>query len=475
MSMDKYFLSLLPSLTLLLISSLFISSSHASTFPLFSKKAPTAEHHSLEKNSPDELPLDDIQQFVTAIAAIKHYYIKPTEDHTLFDNAISGMVTQLDPHSSFLNAKELKELTDSVAGEYTGVGIELTAEDGLLKVISPIDDSPAAKAGVQAGDLIIKINGKFVRDISITEAIKRIKGKPGTAVTLTLISKIGGKPKELQVTREVIHFSSIKSKLLDNRFGYVRIVFFQGPLKQDLQKAITQLKKQSQNQMRGLILDLRNNPGGLLDASGDVADAFLNAKKLDPRYKNLIVYTKGRIPSTDIALKATPGDLINGLPMVVLINGGSASASEIVAGALQDYHRAVIMGTRSFGKGSVQTVIPISPDTAIKLTTALYYTPSGRAIQAEGIEPDVVIPPLSVTSKELDQYIDIDESNYENHLDNGHAPTLKNSKKESDDILLLAKNDYQLYEAIIMLRGMGALSPRSPANMKIKPLQKTSP
>jgi carboxyl-terminal processing protease len=413
-----------------------------------------------EQDSHNSLPFEDIQQFVTAIAAIKHYYIKPTKDHSLFDNAISGMVSELDPHSTFLNAKELKELTSSVSGEYTGIGIELTTEKGLLKVISPIDGSPAAKAGIKAGDLIIKVNGKLVRDLSITEAIKRIKGKPGTTVALTVLPQGGGTPKKLDIKRQVIKFSSIKSKLIDNDYGYVRIAFFQGPLKKDLHKALKKLKKQSKNKMKGLILDLRNNPGGLLDASGEVADAFLDSKKLNPKYKDLIVYTKGRIPSADTALKAHPGDLIRGLPMVVLINGGSASASEIVAGALQDYRRAVIMGTRSFGKGSVQTVIPISEHTAIKLTTALYYTPSGREIQAQGITPDVIIPPISVKQEDLDKYIDIDEADYDNHLQNGKNNHKKASKKQNHANLKLAKKDYQLYEAVVMLRGMSAVNNR---------------
>ncbi|MDF1654503.1 MAG: S41 family peptidase [Coxiellaceae bacterium] len=426
------------------------------------KKAVAPSEQTLADDSHESLPFEDIQQFVTAIAAIKHYYIKPVEDKTLFNNAIAGMVSELDPHSTFLSTDELKELHNSVSGEYTGIGIELTTDKGLLKVVSPIDETPAFKAGVKSGDLIVKINGKLVRDLTTLEAINRIKGKPGTTVSLTIVRKGNDKPKVIKITRKKILFSSLKTKLLDNNYGYVRIIFFQGPLKQNLTKAIAKLKKQSNGKLKGFILDLRNNPGGLLDASADVADAFLNSKKLTKKYKDYIVYTKGRIPSSDNYLKATPGDMLPGVPMVVLINGGSASASEIVAGALQDYRRAIIMGTRSFGKGSVQTVIPISKTTAIKLTTALYYTPSGRVIQAQGIQPDVVIPQLNVSQKDLDKYIDIDEADYENHLGNGNADDFKKKeqqlKKNRQADIALAKKDYQLYEAIMMLRGMSAVN-----------------
>ncbi len=445
-----------------LLSIAFFSLSAAPKTPKPPVKALAPSEQTLDSDSHESLPFEDIQQFVTAIAAIKHYYIKPVEDKELFNNAISGMVSELDPHSTFLTTEELKELHNSVSGEYTGIGIELTTDKGLLKVVSPIDESPAFKAGVKSGDLIVKINGKLVRDLTTLEAINRIKGKPGTFVSLTILRKGDDKPKVMKITRQKISFSSLKTKLLDNNYGYVRIIFFQGPLKQNLHKAIAKLKKQSKGKLKGFILDLRNNPGGLLDASADVADAFLNSKKLSKKYKDYIVYTKGRIPSSDNSIKATPGDVLGGVPMVVLINGGSASASEIVAGALQDYRRAVIMGTRSFGKGSVQTVIPISKTTAIKLTTALYYTPSGRVIQARGIQPDVVIPQLNVTQKDLSKYIDIDEEDYANHLTNVDSDTIQKEedklKAERKADIALAKKDYQLYEAVMMLRGMSAVN-----------------
>ncbi len=413
-------------------------------------------------NAEQMLPFEDIQQFVTAIAAIKHYYIKPVEDKDLFNNAISGMVSELDPHSTFLSTSELKELNNSVSGKYTGIGIELTTEKGLLRIVSPIDETPAFKAGLQPGDLIVKINGKLVKDISTLEAINRIKGLPGTTVTLTILRQDSTAPKVVKIKRQVINFTSIRSKLYNNNYGYIRILFFQGPLKKNLTKAIAKLKKQSHGKLKGVILDLRNNPGGLLDASADVADAFLNTKTMGNKYNDNIVYTKGRVASADNNIKATPGDLLNGTPMIVLINGGSASASEIVAGALQDYRRAVIMGTRSFGKGSVQTVIPISKTTAIKLTTALYYTPSGRVIQARGIQPDVVVPPLTVSEKDLSKFLNLDEAAYENHL-SGNEITDAMKKEDAQtlqrhkDDIKLAKKDYQLYEALTMLRGMSAV------------------
>lgn len=414
------------------------------------------------KSTADALPFEDIQQFVTAIAAIKHYYIEPVKDKTLFNNAIAGMVSELDPHSSFLTTDELKELNSSVAGKYTGIGIELTTDKGLLKVVSPIDETPAFKAGLKSGDMIVKINGKLVKDLTTLEAINRIKGKPGTSVSLTILRQGTEKPKVIDVKRQVIKFSSIRSKLYNDHYGYIRIIFFQGPLKRDLTKAIAKLKKQSNGQLKGIILDLRNNPGGLLDASADVADAFLDSKTMANKYDDYIVYTKGRIPSSDNYIKAHPGDLLDGTPMVVLINGGSASASEIVAGALQDYRRAVIMGTRSFGKGSVQTVIPISNTTAIKLTTALYHTPSGRVIQARGIQPDVVVPQLEVSEKDLSKFLDIGEADYDNHI--GNSLITDAMKKEDEQIkqrriddISLAKKDYQLYEALTMLRGMSAV------------------
>ncbi len=409
-----------------------------------------------------QIPREEIQQFVTAIAVIKHYYIKNVADKKLFNSAIEGMLSKLDPHSTFLDEDALKNLQSSVSGKFVGVGIELTIKDNALRVIAPLEGTPAAKAGIKPDDLIIKVNNKLVQNMSLQEAIKNIKGERGTFVDLTILRKGADKPLIKKVKRDTINVIMVKNKMLEDGYGYVRIALFQGPVTKNLHKAIKKLLKESNGTLKGLVLDLRSNPGGLLQASAGVADTFIDANKLTKKYHDLLVYTKGRIQGSDVSYKAHSGDMIKGTPMVVLINGGSASASEIVAGALQDYKRAVIMGTRSFGKGSVQTVIPINKESAIKITTALYYTPNGNVIQARGIIPDVSVPALEVSDKNLKDLISIDESDYQNHLVNGDAikekERLTKLKKKREDELNLAKEDYQLYEALMMLKGMDAIS-----------------
>ncbi len=406
-----------------------------------------------------QLPEDQIKQFVQAIAVIKHYYIKKTTDKTLFSNAIRGMVSHLDPHSSYLDEDDLKELQTAVSGKFVGIGVELTTDGEMLKVISPLEGTPAAQAGIKANDLIIKVNSKLVQNMSLREAISHIKGKRGTKVKLTILRKNEKKPLKLTVTRNTIKLVTVKKKLLENNYGYIRITFFQGAVQQALKSAIQQLFKESNGTLSGLILDLRNNPGGLLKAGAQVANTFLDAKHLH-QYHNVIVSTKERTKGNSIKLQATEGDIIPNVPLVVIINGGSASASEIVAGALQDYKRAVIIGTRSFGKGSVQTVLPISNYTAIKLTTALYHTPSGRVIQAQGILPDVTVPELTVSKHDIQGLLNIDESDYQNHLNSKNKINIekrnlliKLHKKEFE----LAKQDYQLYEALTILKSIHSL------------------
>ena len=409
----------------------------------------------------DQLPKKDVQRFVTAIALIHHYYIKNVSNEKLFNNAINDMIASLDPHSSYLDANDLKELRTTISGEFVGVGIELTiSKDGILKVISPLDDSPAACTGIKPNDYIIKINDQLVQNISLPEAVSRIKGKKGTMLKLTVLRKGIDNPLIFNIKREPIHLISVKSKMLEPGYGYIRITFFQGPVKKQLYSAIDQLKKEADGHLNGLVLDLRNNPGGLLNVSAEVADSFLNADKTH-RYHDYIVYTKGRVPGADIRVKASGSDIIPNTPMIVLINGGSASASEIVAGALQDYKRAIIMGTPSFGKGSVQTVLPIGNNEAIKLTTALYYTPAGREIQAKGIIPNVTVPELKVKPAELG--LTFDEANFQNHLLNNMLPKKNETKTEEEKNLLhiqlqLAKTDYQLYEALLMLQGLNTHS-----------------
>lgn len=404
-----------------------------------------------------QLPADQVQRFINAIGIIKHYYITDPSDKTLFDNAIKGMVENLDPHSAYLDADELKDLETAVSGEFVGIGVELTSQDGVLKVISPVEGSPADKAGMKPGDIIIKIDNKIVQNMSLREAVSRIKGKKGTKVQLTILRKGADKPINLTIKRETIKMETIKKRMLDDHYGYIRLTFFQGPVDTDLVKAIKEL--QAKNQLRGLILDLRNNPGGLLEVSAKVADEFLDNDKTG-QYNHLIVYTKGRIPGSDMEIKTTGHDITNGLPLIVLINGGSASASEIVAGALQDYHRAILMGTVSFGKGSVQTVLPLG-DGAIKLTTALYHTPSGRVIQAKGIQPDVMVPQLQVNAGNQPPTLNIDEGAYSNHLagenDANMANSAKEYQKERDAEIALAKDDYQLFSAYMMLKGISSV------------------
>ncbi len=405
-----------------------------------------------------QLPRQEIDRFVTAISLIKQYYIKSPTDEALFSDAIKGMVSNLDPHSAYLDAEDLKDLETAVSGEFVGIGVELTTENGILKVISPIDGTPAARAGLKPNDLIIKIDNELVQNMTLEEAVNKIKGNKGTKVTLTIIRKGSDQPITLTIMRDTVKVQSLQYKVLNDHFGYIRLSFFQGPVDEDLNKAIDDLL--SKNKVQGLILDLRNNPGGLLDVSGRVASTFLDKQKTE-QYNSLVVYTKGRIPGSDMQIKVTGTDKTNGLPLVVLINEGSASASEIVAGALQDYHRAVIMGTASFGKGSVQTVLPVD-DGAIKLTTALYYTPAGRVIQAKGIQPDVVVPPLEVTGKETGGILDIDEENYKNHLSNDSTEQntqelLAQYQKERETEVQLAKDDYQLFAALMMLQGMSTV------------------
>lgn len=409
------------------------------------------------KQDSQQLPNDEVQRFVNAIGIIKHYYISDPSDKTLFDNAIKGMVENLDPHSSYLDADELKDLETAVSGEFVGIGVELTSQEGILKVISPVEGSPADRAGMKPSDIIIKIDNQIVQNMSLREAVNRIKGKKGTKVKLTILRKGTDKPINLTITRETIKMETLKKRMLDDHYGYIRLTFFQGPIDNDLKKAIQEL--QSKHQLRGLVLDLRNNPGGLLEVSAKVADEFLDNDKTG-QYNHLIVYTKGRIPGADLEIKTTGHDMTGGLPLVVLINNGSASASEIVAGALQDYHRAIVMGTVSFGKGSVQTVLPLG-DGAIKLTTALYHTPSGRIIQAKGIQPDVVVPELQVNTGNMPSLM-IDEEAYRNHLANGDTDeNMKNSikqyQKERDTEVSLAKDDYQLFTAYMMLKGVSSV------------------
>ncbi|HIG79152.1 MAG TPA: S41 family peptidase, partial [Cycloclasticus sp.] len=296
------------------------------------------------------LPLEDLKAFSEVFGQIKASYVEEVSDHDLLENAIKGMLTGLDPHSTYLDKKAFKDLREGTRGEFGGLGIEVGMEDGFVKVIAPIDDTPAFQSGVEAGDLVIRLNEKSVKGMTLSDAVKIMRGKPGTDITLTIIRDGEPKPLKISITRAIIKVVSVKNRLLEPGYGYVRIASFQTRTGKNLHEAISKLKKESENsELKGLVLDLRNNPGGLLNAAVAVSDAFLE--------KGLIVYTEGRIEHSKMSFKAGPDDILNGAPIVVLVNGGSASASEIVAGALQDHKRAVIMGQQSFGKGSVQTVL----------------------------------------------------------------------------------------------------------------------
>lgn len=398
-----------------------------------------------------QLPLHELRNFTEIFDRIRSSYVEPVDDKTLLQYAIDGMLTNLDPHSDYLLPEDFTELQEHTTGKFGGLGIEVGIEDGFIKVVSPIDDTPAEQAGIKAGDLIISLDGEPVREMSLTNAIDKMRGEPGTDIELSIRRKGEKEILDFVLTRAEINVASVKSKDLGDGIGYLRITQFQDKSGSELVKAIEKLQKKASEDngyLNGLILDLRNNPGGVLDAAVEVSDAFLNT--------GLIVYTEGRITDSDFRYSATDTTIAKETPLIVLINGGSASASEIVAGALQDHNRAVIVGTQSFGKGSVQSVLPIAGNKAIKLTTARYFTPSGRSIQAQGIKPDVFVEQSEVTAYEQSYY---KESDLPGHLSNGNdkekADREPNSDAEtdhqvSDDLL---SNDFQLYQAFTLLKG----------------------
>lgn len=404
---------------------------------------------------------DDINRFTNTIVLIKDFYVNSVGDRSLLDDAIRGMVGGLDPHSEYLDKEAYKTLLMTTSGEFGGVGIEVTPEYGILKIVSPMDDTPASIAGIKPGDYIVAIDGKLVSEMTLQDAVEKMRGKSGSQVVLTVLRKGEKVPLTFKLTRQVIRIASVKSKMLDDSFGYVRITQFQEPTAKLMRDAILELKNKNQGRLNGIILDLRNNPGGLLETAVQVTNSFLDSKKLQ-KYNDVIVYTEGRLPEAQYSAKASGTDILEGAPIVVLINGGSASASEIVAGALQDYRRALIVGTTSFGKGSVQTVIPLDKAHALKLTTALYHTPSGRIIQNVGIIPDVQIEDLKVMQNKTDDDIamiePIKEYQLKNHLPGSKNP-IPNAITKND--IGLARDDFQLFEALKILRTMHMLNPQA--------------
>ncbi|VAW54912.1 Carboxyl-terminal protease [hydrothermal vent metagenome] len=403
------------------------------------------------------LPLNELRNFSDIFARIKTDYVEDVDDKTLLENAIRGMLTGLDPHSTYLNPDEYKELKIGTTGKFGGLGIQVGMEDGFVKVISPIDDTPAYRAGLESGDLIIRLNEKSVKGMTLNDAVKIMRGDPGTDITLTVIREGADKPLPFTVTRDIISVKSVKSRILEPDYGYVRISNFQSKTARDLVSEISKLKKQNKNELKGLVLDLRNNPGGVLSAAADVSDAFINNGKL--------VYTKGRINNSEFEFNAKPGDIMNGLPLVVLINGGSASASEIVAGALQDHRRAVVMGSKSFGKGSVQTIQELRSGGAVKITTARYFTPSGRSIQGEGITPDIVLDRYEIKDTEDNAAFRIKESDLNGSISNPtkSQEAIKKAEEEGkkdaqENPKIKASDDFQLFEALVLLKGLSILA-----------------
>lgn len=422
---------------------------------------------------------DDINRFTNTIILIKDFYVQPTGDKTLLDDAIRGMVSGLDPHSEYLDKEAYKALLMNTSGEFGGVGIEVTPEYGILKIVSPIDDTPASRAGIKAGDYIVSVDGKLVSEMSLQDAVDKMRGKAGSEVVLTVLRKGEKTPLTFKLKREIIRIVSVKSKMLDQNFGYVRITQFQEPTTKLMQNAIKELQTQTGGKLNGLILDLRNNPGGLLETAVGVADSFLDKKKLKSKYNDVIVYTEGRLPEAQYSAKASGTDMLNGAPIVILINGGSASASEIVAGALQDYKRAIVTGTSSFGKGSVQTVIPLDKTHALKLTTALYHTPAGRVIQNVGITPDVYIENLKlakpISSADLAIIEPIKEYQLKNHLQGKGGSIGSKTEKIAQQDITLAHTDYQLFEALKILRTMYMLgSPKDGSKIDVPAITTTA-
>ncbi|MCP5162770.1 MAG: S41 family peptidase [Hahellaceae bacterium] len=410
-----------------------------------------------------QLPLDDLRKFTEVFDRIKKTYVEEVDDRTLLNNAIKGMLSGLDPHSAYLEASAFEDLQENTSGQFGGLGIEVGMENGFVKVITPIDDTPAQKAGVEAGDVIIKLDDQPVKGLSLDDAVNMMRGKPGSSIILTIVRENESAPIEIKVIRDVIKVTSIKSTTLEAGIGYVRITQFQAGTGEDFSNNLKKLKEENGGHLNGLVLDLRNNPGGVLQAAVAVCDALMD--------DGLIVYTEGRIKSSQLRFSATAGDELDKAPVVVLVNGGSASASEIVAGALQDQHRAVVMGTQSFGKGSVQTVMQLTEDNGLKLTTARYYTPSGRSIQALGIVPDIEVKRGKFT--EIESQAFYKEADLAGHLTNNTSSTDKKGKNnsgtsdaestqdENETSKTPWERDFQLREALNLIKGLKILNTKA--------------
>lgn len=396
------------------------------------------------------LPWDQVRQLADVMQLIKEQYVVPVDDATLLHGAIRGMLGNLDPHSDFLDKSDYQDMQDLTSGQYNGIGIDVGVDqDGNIIVVSPVDGSPAAKAGIQAGDAILAVDGTATDGLSLDQASQLLRGTLGSKVTLELQGQDQDRPYTVKLTRQEIKVTSARGELLQKGYGYLRISDFGDDTQSALLASMKELVKKNGGPLQGLVMDLRDNPGGLLDAAVAVSDDFLDS--------GLIVTAKGRAADASLVRNATPGDLLGGAPLVVLVDGGTASAAEIVAGALKDDKRALIVGTQTFGKGSVQTVIPLPDGDAIKLTTALYYTPSGRSIQAEGIDPDVDVDALQLADNGSEQASPEKEANLHSHLSNpspSPAPVTGAAAIRAEDAL--AAKDFQLYQALNILKGLAA-------------------
>ena len=416
------------------------------------------------------LPIDELRSFTEVYGRVKNDYVEAVDDKELIEEAINGMLSGLDPHSAYLNEEAFKEMKVGTQGEFGGLGIEVSMEDGFVKVVAPIEDTPAWNAGLKSGDLIIKLDESNVKGMTLNDAVKLMRGKPGTDIVLTIVRKGEPQPQTITVTRDIIQIQSVKYRMLEEDYAYFRVTQFQEHTGEKLGQAIEKLFAENEGPMKGMILDLRNDPGGLLTASIGVSAAFLQKDKL-------VVYTEGRTNDARMRMYARPefyargpkGDYLANVPeaaktvpMVVLVNGGSASASEIVAGALQDHRRAVIMGTQTFGKGSVQTILPLGNGTAIKLTTARYFTPSGQSIQAKGITPDIIVEDATIETKESSPLMR-KEADLKNRLDNPQGGDSSEAQEvETTDASVSSEEpaDYQLGQALNLLKGLQILSSR---------------
>ena len=401
----------------------------------------------LANETEGQLPLEELRTFADVYNQIRAGYVNEIDDSTLLEYAIQGMLTGLDPHSVYLTKDDFSDLKEGTSGEFTGLGLEVGMQDGYVTVIAPIDGSPAAAADLQSGDVILKLDNVPIKGLSLGEAIEKMRGPKGSKIELTLGRPGTSQPFTVTLTRDTIKMASVRERLLEPGYGYIRIAQFQLATGEDVAKALEKL--QAKGPLKGLVLDLRNNPGGVLSASVDVAGLFLDG--------GTVVYTEGRLPNSDMNFDARPGDASDNTPLVVLINAGSASASEIVAGALQDRGRAVVMGSDSFGKGSVQTILPLSDSRAVKLTTALYFTPNGRSIQAEGIVPDIPVERARVTA--YDSAGQVTEADLSGHLSNGSGNKSRGASSKVASELLASDN--QLYEALTLLKGINILGMRS--------------